>query len=618
MRTLISVGVCRGFAIAAVFLSPVLWGSRSSLVAQSRSGRMGLPQDWTHRHTVFTRVGPVREMMEAQREPRSFLAWQSAGVAARRDQVEEDQPGDFEKDRSSRWSGHRRGRKHEMRIDWSINLGTGGVAAGMSPAKFSFDINTVPSCANDFVVFPVFQTPGATQENIVAFNNLYSGTAGGNGICNRTPSGSDDGVSATVFWSYAINAIGGSVVTSPVLSLDGNKVAFVESGGASAPHFHVLAWKSGDGANAGNLQSPASPSVITSFSTTAPATGSGAVTDLAFGTSGDTLSSTYIDYVNDTAYVGDDQGNLVRIKDVFCTVNPACSGGTPPVPSLDTSWGTTGSATVGSGSCAGTTSSALTGPVLDPITGNVFVGCADGNLYGFNSAGAPLATASIAVGDGPLAPFGGGGIVDPPIVDSINGFVYAFSGSDATGTSAVVVQAKTDLSSPLTATVGGNSAGVSLHVGAFNDPYFNSSVSTNWLLYVGGYDAGAGNSVLYGITFDASRNMATGTPANAFTLGAGAAEYSPLTEFLNGGTDWLFGSVLAATPNNTQSFNINTFPTVAANTANEAGGTSGIIVDNVSTQTQASSIYFSTQLSGACGAGGTGFCATKLTQAGLQ
>ena len=42
--------------------------------------------------------------------------------------------------------------------------------------------------------------------------------------------GVDDGISATTIWSYNIKAAGGQVATSPALSLDGTKVAFVETG----------------------------------------------------------------------------------------------------------------------------------------------------------------------------------------------------------------------------------------------------------------------------------------------------------------------------------------------------------------------------------------------------
>ena len=159
----------------------------------------------------------------------------------------------------------------------------------------------------------------------------------------------------------------------------------------------------------------------------------------------------------------------------------------------------------------------------------------------------------------------------------------------------------------------GGSAGFSLHTGAFNDPDFSSPVSTNWLLYVCGYDVSETALVLYAVAFDASRNMTTGTPSRAlpltpaFTL---ISEYSPLTELLNGGTDWLFGSILATSSPNMASANINTFPTGLSHFATEGGGTSGIIVDNVSTQNQASSIYF--------GMIGTSHLAVKLTQGTLQ
>ena len=87
-----------------------------------------------------------------------------------------------------------------------------------------------------------------------------------------------------------------------------------------------------------------------------------------------------------------------------------------------------------------------------------------------------------------------------------------------------------------------------------------------------------------------------------------AVEVSPLTEFLNAGTDRLFLSLIAH--DTLDAFNINTFPTVTSATVTELGGTSGIIVDNVSAQNQASSIYFAT-LAGS-------HAAVKVTQAALQ
>ena len=49
-----------------------------------------------------------------------------------------------------------------------------------------------------------------------------------------------------------------------------------------------------------------------------------------------------------------------------------------------------------------------------------------------------------------------------------------------------------------------------------------------------------------------------------------------------------------------------------------AGGTGGIIIDNVATLGGASQIYFSTQSNQLCGSGGTGGCAVQASQSALQ
>jgi hypothetical protein len=573
-----------------------LFGFSLLLLAQgvwTSPNRIGLVQDWSMHHVVFPRNGPPSAMLAAQHDPRALYSWRVAALDAMRTtsaSAAQTEMGVEE---------HHHANLRAPNRDWSISLGTAGTATAMYPAKFTFDINATPSCANDFVVFPVNQTPNATNENLVAFNNLYSGNVNSFGICNRTTSASDDGLSATVKWSYAVSSsIAAGVSTSPALSLDGSKVAFVESKSGSHPHFHVLAWKSGDGVNASNKQDAQHPKVLSSFTTFAPATGSGTATDLAFGVSGagsgDTLSSPFVDYGTDKAYVGDDKGHLVRLKDVFCTINVACAGATPPAPSIDTSWGSAGTVTVACGS-------KLTGPVVDFFTGNVFVGCSDGKVYGFSSSGTALAGSPVTVGNGTAT----GGIVDPPIVDGANGFVYAVSGTD--GANAVLVQTKTNLTSRLVATLG-KAGGQNLHAGAFNDAYFSSANSAAWLLYVCGYNGGGTQSFLFGVGFAASRSIIAGTPANSLNFaGVGVAECSPFTEILNSGTDRLFLGLLSGT---LDGFNINAFPTGTFANPPETGGTSGIIVDNVGSQAQASSIYFSTL-------GGTP-SAVKLTQSALE
>jgi hypothetical protein len=59
--------------------------------------------------------------------------------------------------------------------------------------------------------------------------------------------------------------------------------------------------------------------------------------------------------------------------------------------------------------------------------------------------------------------------------------------------------------------------------------------------------------------------------------------------------------------------------TVATNTTDVAGGTSGMIVDDDSTAGQASSIYFGTLAASTtiCGTSAA-YCAVKLTQAALE
>ena len=347
--------------------------------------RYAVLTDWTTHHVLYPLYGSPERMAVAGRDPRSTFSWLRYGP---------DAPHWRGTATPQKFPGLRSRLEHQSRP-------RGGTAANMYPAKFTFDITAAPDCTNDYIVYPVNTAGSSTQANIVAFNNLYSGTAGGTGVCNRaTPPADDDGVSATVLWSYNVSAIGGAVTTSPVLSWDtggaspsvlGTKVAFVESAPGSPAHFHVLAWKAGDGqdtTDADGLQNTKTPVQITSFVTTDPAAGSGTATDLALGadpTGTDTISSPYVDYAHDYAYVGNDIGVLYRIKDVFCpsyNTDAGCTAGLAP--SLDTSWGTGGAVTVAR-ACG-----VLTGAVEDSVTGNVFVGCSDGRLYGFTSTGTPL------------------------------------------------------------------------------------------------------------------------------------------------------------------------------------------------------------------------------------
>lgn len=669
----------------------------------------GIVQDWSRRHVVYPRFGPIQSLIDLQHDPRAILSWQAAEREDWHRAKDKDRGLDGDEgEGGDRDSDHRHshGAHNGFHRDWSIGLGSGTTAPAMYPAKYTFDVNATPSCSTDFVVYPVnvgglsvisatgTVTSGSTtvtitagtittlyvgkvitgvgipagdtiaaitgnpatsltlavaatagtgtaeslkisgQPNIVAFNNLYSGPT--SGICNRTPKASDNGTAATTFWSYNVTASSGSqVTTSPALSMDGTKIAFVESGSATLD-FHVLAWRSGDGVDSTNAQNVLLPVTISTFTDpVAPAAGSGTATDLLVGSDGDKLSSPFIDYAHDVAYIGNNSGVLYRVKDVFCTVNPACTGANPPAPTVDSTWGG-GSVNTG---CA----ERLTGAVVAG-TGNIFVGCGNGKLYGFTPAGVKLTNSPLIVGVGDLSATGGG-IVDPPMVDAVNGFVYVVSGtSGVTGvTGSILVQASaTDLSSPVVATLG--AAGqFNLHAPAFNDAYFSKPFSSvanvqgssnggttspgttsNWQIYEWAVTGGVGSlDTIYGVGFNNNHAMTSGAAANFLEIsGSTAAEFSPLTEFLNGSTDQLFISAFETAPPNIIVYNLtdfaglfpNVFPptngsSAAGATATEGAGTTGMVVDNVSSSAQASSIYFGVPSLNT---------AVKLTQSGLQ
>ena len=230
-------------------------------------------------------------------------------------------------------------------------------------------------------------------------------------------------------------------------------------------------------------------------------------------------------------------------------------------------------------------------PVLDYVTGNVFVGCSDGKLYGLNSSGVALSHASVTVGDG-TASETYGGIVDPPMVDGVNGFVYAVSGSANGGAYGALVQAKTDLSSSVVAQIGaGNQC--NMHAPDFNNAYYTSPTTAGALIYVAGVtgtvsqpctasSSTTGDIYVYGVTLGAGGIMTSGTPADSFSAGGGpGAEWAPLLEFYNPNTaiDWLFAGANQSNQTNLGSANITAgFPGGVGTVVTEGLGPSGMIV----------------------------------------
>jgi hypothetical protein len=212
------------------------------------------------------------------------------------------------------------------------------------------------------------------------------------------------------------------------------------------------------------------------------------------------------------------------------------------------------------------------------------------------------------VGDGTTTVNGNvGGIVDPPMIDAVNGFVYVVSGSS--GGSAVLVQAGTTSFSsptPVIATLGAGGH-FRLHDPSFDAAYFSGGTA---LIYDWALNASDTQITLYGVGFT-GHTMNAGTPPLANQLSVGGSspvELSPTTEFLNGANDLLFVSGITNLTPNVIENNINSFPTTNG-FASETGGTSGMVVDNSSGSAQAASIYF-----GALGSK----AAVKFTQSGLN
>ena len=522
-------------------LTPYTWAQSSATAPK----HIGVPQDWSERSLVFSLDGLAKYPDLIDREPR--IRHQ---VMQRFQSIDPNFFRSAERAVSAITPAHHR--------DWNVNLVRGRVAADMYPAKFSFDPGAPPDCTNDYVVFGL-NVAGTTgkQANLIAFNNLYSGPGG---LCGAAP---------TVLFAYNVTSVtGGKINLSPVISLDGTKIAFVESAGAEAI-FHVLTWTAGQG----TISTAAAPTM----------------TSLPFSlTATSTTSAPWVDYTNDVAYAGADGGLLYKINGVFNST-PTLAGGAWPV-------------TVSVGHH-------LTPPVLDNRLGLLMTGSANGNLYQVDSTTGALAVAVVGA-LGKTSP----GIIAPPIVDVTNGTTFVVDAND--GTSAVLVEFDTaTLTQIAKARIGeGASTKTALTLGqpAFDNNYYNDP-STGQVRLCG---TGASDTTpwQYGFGF-VGRTMNTSAVFSQQILTSGAAVCTNWTEFynpnINGGTDFFFfgltqdctgtgtsGCVVAATTEGS-----------ALTTTNVAGGPSGIIVDNYSTAGQASSIYLSAE---------TGSLAYKFTQNGLQ
>jgi hypothetical protein len=576
---------------------------------------VGRVQDWSYHHITTSGGLPAADLERAKAEPRILFH-----LAERNLQRPVANANRQKFDRERRHPERPTRPSASAKIDWSVSLGTGIVAPNMYPAKYSFDITADPSCTDDFVVFGLNVRGTATQANLLGLNQLYRGTGG---LCGTG--------TANVNWAYNGSTAAGSVLTSPVISLDGTKIAYVESATGSAV-FHILTWKAGEGTSATSAVVPTLNGACTATSS--------CLKSVTFSASSTvTLASPWVDYASDKAFVGSDNGNIYRISCVFrCALNTQ--------PGLDWTFSLPVAGTGGS-------SATPNGPVYNAQTGHLMVGDQLGELWTINASGA-----SPSVFAGPVMIGGGGctttkppgrnvtgtdcaanggsfGIPDPVILDSSAGKVFAFSGNDGTnGASAVVAQLNEDLTGLVRAHIGRGSFGntstnVDIHTGAFDNNYFGASPNTGEL-FVCGTGPTNTNPFHYWIGFTAypiMNSTTTGSLARSPTFAG--LECSPYTEFynpninLNGDSthhDVLASGLMAAAPNGyiiTNDISTGSVPGGLSSVQYD-GGVSGIIVDNFSTSGQASSVYFTTQGRVTVGTCSNARCAVKLTQLSLQ
>jgi hypothetical protein len=538
----------------------------------------------------------------------------------------------FQQEKRAGWptgvNDGRRHRKHPLDKDWTMSLGSAAmVGAGQYPAKYQFGIATA-SCANDFVVYNTGLAGSSSQPTIVAYSNLYSSCTG------SKPS---------VFWQYntaypqgSTTGDGSAIPTSVVLYVNGTQLAFVQNNSSNVASLVLLKWQS----SSSLVQMDTGTNNVTPANY--PTCAAPCMTRLTFsGSTKDTNSPPFYDYKADTMYIGDNSGKLHKFNPVFL--------GTPT--EVTTTWPITVSSNV------------LTGPVYDSGTGHIFVADSGGFLYSYTTAGAAVMKSS------QLAATGSKGIVDGPLVDSITEFVYVFVGDDestnttgtyncnnATGCNGVFQFAAanstigTGVCTPTSATAwsgtncgkesvfGVGAIGTVIYDGSFDQIYFSGTGTTGNLWTCAATGTPAPKLMQNPMSaFVAAGDLVSKANNVINPLTSAAATCSPVTEvFGSGGTtdDYIFLSVSAngnvgdgGTCTGACLYNFQvatagatTVPAAATAGLTVTGGSSGIIMDNISTTGGASQIYFSSLSNEACAGNGTtgngtGGCAVQASQA---
>ncbi|MGO9494597.1 MAG: hypothetical protein ACLPZY_20065 [Terracidiphilus sp.] len=689
--------------LAEVVFAGTVYGQSAPSIRVGGVEVTGVPDDWTHHHVIFANPGTEQDAIESGHyaqwqkivnEPRYVIQQLKKGLPVQG-------PAAADAEYRARWisqvSGVRTpealqiggsaielgpriprriidiGRRvlppSEIDRDWSMTSGgTGGLAAGHYPAKYSFlpttASKTTESCS-DYVAFPTGIQGSSTQATLVAYNNLYKTT------CGSTIPGT----------LLSINT-GGVASTSPLLSLDGTQVAFVQSApgtsltvnttsgsknftvtsgtltagevgqtvsGTGIPLYDTVATRasgtSGTLANAATVtgtttltltgvaqlvlvkigsgggtavSSPLSPAAVTNAAyptCTAPCyTTFTFHTDASGTTPSDSNSApfyVYNDITNgnpDILYAGDDLGYVHKFSPVF-----SGTATTPPA-EVTTNWPFSASTE---------TTPALDSPVYDSTSTDIFVGDASGYLHQFTSGTTPGSLSTSG-----LLAHNTGGLVDGPIVAATTAEDYVFTFIGLSGDGAHNDPSYINIFSAASAINGqGSTYGTGLYfpnesapdastvmrAGDFDNTFYSGTGSTgNFYTCV--------NGVMYQIPLAGITTPTVNTYYTAVSSVADTSACSPITEFYDGTHDWLFTSVIAngnaknsggttlCTGACVYNFNVQGAGTTGYPTAglNETGGVSGIIIDNAASG-GGSEIYFTSLGSESCnGVNGAG------------
>jgi hypothetical protein len=536
--------------VAILILIAAAVGSSQSAFAPAAASDVS---DWTDQHVLFPDAHDIFTQLKILQDQRYRLQWHHRHPILSRLMAQASAPKNSDR-------------------DWSLSLGGGSTGSQSFPSKFVFDVTLPPDCTRDFVVTGISAAGSAGQANIIAVNNLYS-NASGTGFC--------PGTGPKVMFAYNVGP--GTVPASVVISLDGKKLAFIENNGANT-YFHVLTYKTGTG-NGTSATSPASPP-------------NGADVKLKLNQA--STNTVFVDYTHDTAYATTygTNGTVYKVSGVF--------QGTPALMSTN-GWPIT---------LTGITPST---PVYDSVSKHVFFKGINGTVYYVDDSVTPAklsATTWLFTSNDISA--------HPVIVDSTNQKIYAYTSGSATG-SALVGQATTNLTGGVTAAVGsGLGANRTAKMPDFSNAYYSGTTSGAYL-YIAGNDSAVSNHppALYRIGFNSAwlmNSLPTTGPLDLATNTANV-DSSAVTEFYNSTTnkEYLFVGVSNAcgatgiSGGCIRSLDITNNGWPLATSLNNVvlaagGGTSGIIVDNVSNAREASSVYYVTM---------TGNTLVKATQAGL-